>query len=150
MKCEAPLETKSTIAAVVILGVNVIFGTNAQAPASVWDGVYTQAQATSGAALYKQQCASCHGTALEGSGQNPALSDDDFKTKWNGQPLGDLFEEMRVSMPANRPGKLSADQNAAILAHILKQNGFPAGSKPLKGDANALHPIRFESEEPKK
>jgi mono/diheme cytochrome c family protein len=144
------LEAKSAIAAVVVLGVTVIFSTNAQAPASVWDGVYTEDQATGGAALYQPQCASCHGKALEGTGQNPPLAGDDFKTNWDGQPLGDLFEKMRTSMPADRPGKLSGEQNAAILAYMLKRNGFPAGSTPLKGDAKALQPVRFESEKPSK
>ena len=122
------LETKSAIAAVVVLGLTVIFGADAQAPASVWDGVYRENQATGGAERYKQQCASCHGKALEGTGQNSPLAGDDIKTNWDGQPLGDLFEKMRTSMPADRPGKLSGDQNAAILAYMLKQNGFPTTS----------------------
>jgi mono/diheme cytochrome c family protein len=87
----------------------------AQTPSSVWDGVYTEAQATSGLALYKQECASCHGMSLEGAGQFPPLSGDDFKANWNGQQLSDLFEKMRLSMPADHPGKLSGEQNAEIL-----------------------------------
>lgn len=43
--------------------------TDAQSPASVWDGAYTQDQAERGEALYRQQCATCHGDTLEGDGQ---------------------------------------------------------------------------------
>jgi mono/diheme cytochrome c family protein len=41
----------------------------AQAPESVWDGAYTQAQAQRGETQYKLQCAVCHGDALEGDAQ---------------------------------------------------------------------------------
>lgn len=144
------LITGSTLAAAVILAAGTVVVSRAQAPASVWDGVYSDSQAARGAALYGQECGSCHGKALEGEGQFPPLAGDDFKTNWNGQTLGDLFERMRTSMPADHPGKLSADQNADLLAYVLKQNGFPAGSTALKGDAGALRPIRFQSEKPKK
>jgi len=33
---------------------------------SVWDGVYTAEQAKRGEALYANNCASCHGSALGG------------------------------------------------------------------------------------
>jgi len=117
-------------------------------PRSVWDGVFTEEQAGRGVALYQQECASCHGRTMQGRGQTPALAGDDFKSNWNGQPLGDLFDKMSTSMPADRPGKLSGGQNADILAYMLQQNGFPAGSAPLAGAADALKPIRFDSAKP--
>jgi len=36
----------------------------AQTSRSVWDGVYTEAQAKRGEAIYEQNCVSCHGPAL--------------------------------------------------------------------------------------
>ena len=40
----------------------------AQAPAkTVWDGVYTEAQAARGRSAYQQHCAECHGGSLEGA-----------------------------------------------------------------------------------
>lgn len=141
------LNTKSAIAAAVIL---VAVAALAQAPASVWDAVYTDEQAARGVSLYQQECASCHGKALEGAGLFPPLAGDDFKSNWDGRPLGDLFEKMRVSMPADHPGKLNGDQNADILAYMLKQNGFPAGSTAMKGDADALKSVRFDAAKPSK
>ncbi len=141
------LNPKSAIAAAAVLAAA---GALAQAPASVWDGVYADEQAARGVSLYQQECASCHGKALEGAGVFPPLAGDDFKSNWNGKPLGDLFEKMRVTMPADHPGKLSRDQNADILAYMLKQNGFPAGSTAMKGDANALKSVQFDAAKPGK
>ena len=120
----------------------------AQQPASVWDGVYTQAQASRGETVYSKECASCHGQGLDGSGQAPPLSGADFKGNWNGQTVDDLFEKVQTSMPGDQPGKLSREQNADILAFVLGNNGFPAGSKELPADAAALGKIRFETAKP--
>ncbi len=114
----------------------------------MWDGVYTQEQANRGKALYGQECASCHGAALDGSGTAPPLSGADFKGNWNGQTVDDLFEKMQTSMPADQPGKLSREQNADILAFLLGSNGFPAGAKDLPSDAAVLQKIRFETARP--
>ena len=128
---------------------------DAQAPASVWDGVYTQQQAKRGEALYKQQCAACHGEALEGNGQTeraqrleralPPLSGDVFKGNWNGRPLSDLFDKMKRTMPRDDPGKISVNQNADILAYMLKFNEFPSGKAELPADASLLTETRFEA-----
>jgi quinoprotein glucose dehydrogenase len=114
-------------------------------PQSVWDGIYTDQQAGRGEAAYRAACASCHGQKLEGSGQMPPLVGSDFTSNWNGMTVGDLLDKIQTSMPADRPGQLSKDQNAAILAYILKLNKFPAGSKELPPDADALRGVRFET-----
>src|SRR2546423_1377917 len=54
---------------------------NAAALRSMWDGVYTDAQAARGQAQYRQECASCHGDRLEGGGEiapAPELAGDIF------------------------------------------------------------------------
>ena len=48
-------------------------------------------------------------------------------------------------MPADQPGHLSREQNAALLAYILSANKFPAGAAELSTDANLLRQIRFEA-----
>ena len=60
--------------------------------------------------------------------------------------MGDLLEKIEVTMPADRPGKLSAAENAAILAYILKYNKFPAGSTDLPEKADDLRGVKFEAE----
>jgi mono/diheme cytochrome c family protein len=121
----------------------------AQQSSSVWDGVYTPDQANRGKEAYNKACASCHGAALDGSGAVPPLSGPDFKSDWNGQTVDDLFEKMQTSMPADKPGQLSREQNADILAFLLTSNGFPSGQKELPTDVAVLGKIRFESAKPK-
>ena len=118
---------------------------HAQTAASTREGVYTEAQATRGAAAYKTSCASCHRETLEGSGgQSPALVGTSFLANWTGQSLDELFERIQSSMPADGPGTLSRAVNADILAYILQANKLPAGKKDLPSEESALKPIQFE------
>jgi mono/diheme cytochrome c family protein len=117
----------------------------AQTTASVWDGVYTTGQADRGKVSYGKECASCHGQALDGSGTAPPLAGKDFMGNWNGETADDLFEKIQATMPGDRPGQLSREVNADILAYLLASNGFPSGEKVLPSDAAALGKIRFET-----
>src|SRR3984885_7131932 len=120
----------------------------AQTSRSVWDGVYTTGQSKRGAALYAKECASCHGTALNGGESAPPLTGGEFFSNWNGLTVGDLFERIRVSMPADNPGKLTREQDADILAFILNTNQFPEGNTELEHRTEVLKQIRFESTKP--
>jgi hypothetical protein len=51
-------------------------------------------------------------------------------------------------MPADNPGKLSRQQNADILAYVLKFDTYPAGSGELPTQTDALQHIRFEASKP--
>jgi mono/diheme cytochrome c family protein len=133
----------------IAIGLIIVAAVYAQPPGSVWDGVYTQAQADRGKLAYAKACASCHGAALDGNGAVPPLAGADFKSNWNGQTADDLFEKMQTSMPADHPGSLSRVQNAEILAFLLQSNGFPVGSMELSTDAAVLGKIRFEAAQPK-
>src|SRR6185503_6010056 len=63
---------------------------NAQPTRTVEDGVYSDAQATRGQALYAQRCAGCHGPALAGA-TGPTLTGDFFTNKFRMEPLSALF-----------------------------------------------------------
>jgi mono/diheme cytochrome c family protein len=122
--------------------------TAAQAPRTVWDGVFTDEQDERGALLYATHCARCHGDGLGGVESAPALTGTSFYANWEGETLEALFERMRSSMPADKPGSLSRAQNADILAHMLKVGGYPAGTMPLDGQAGALAPITIRMYKP--
>jgi hypothetical protein len=64
---------------------------------------------------------------------------------WNGMTVGDLFETMQTSMPADQPGHLSREQNAMVLAYILSSNKLPSRSADLPAGAERLRLIRFEA-----
>ena len=148
-----------TIGGLLVLG-SAFYMLRAQAPGSVWDGAYSQAQAQRGETQYKQQCAVCHGDALEGDAQTergkqlnrvlPPLSGDVFKGNWNGRPLSDLFDKVTRTMPRDDPGKVSHTDAADIIAFMLKFNGFPAGKAELPPDPSLLTETIFESVKPKK
>ena len=122
-----------------------------QTGTSVWDGVYTAAQATRGKASYGKACSSCHGDALDGSGgQSPALAGKDFMTNWNGMTLGDLFDRIQSTMPADNPGSLKPADAADIMAYMLQVNMFPAGQTDLASDTAALKKINIEATKPAK
>lgn len=110
---------------------------------SAWEGIYTTDQATRGEAEYRARCAACHGASLEGSEGAPPLTGRDFAVDWNCANIADLFEKIQFTMPANRPGRLSQEQTADILAYVLKANRFPAGTSVLPASADGLRGIRF-------
>ncbi len=124
---------------------SVFYPLTAQTSRSVRDGVYTEDQAKRGSLLYNQHCSACHGADLTGGDEVPALRGDSFLANWSGLPLSELFERIRTSMPADNPGKLNRQQNADILAYILKFDSYPAGSVELPTQTDALQQIRFEA-----
>jgi S-disulfanyl-L-cysteine oxidoreductase SoxD len=120
----------------------------AQTTRSVWDGVYTPEQAARGEATYGMECASCHGLALNGGESAPPLTGGEFMSNWNGLTVGDLFDRIRMSMPADRPGHLTRQQDADVLAHILRANQFPAGKAELDTRSEVLKQISLEAVKP--
>lgn len=106
-------------------------------------GIYTEAQAAEGAELYQASCAACHGTALGGSMETPPLNGK-FVANWSGKPMSQVVDYISHAMPLYAPGSLSAEDNAKIVAYLLKANGMPAGSAALPSDQAALAKIRFD------
>ena len=117
----------------------------AQESATVWDGVFTDEQAKRGETAYRQECSNCHGAELEGGDMTPPLVGGTFTSNWNDLTLGDLFERIRATMPLDKPGTLSRQQNADVVAFVLKANLWPAGTTELARDLGALKQIRIQS-----
>jgi len=117
---------------------------------SVWDGAFTAEQSARGAKLYAQNCASCHGTSLTGGESAPPLTGGAFSSNWYGLTVGDLFERIRNTMPADRPGRIQRQQNADILSFILSMNRFPTGATELSTQTELLKQIRLEASAPEK
>ena len=120
----------------------------AQAPKTVWDGVYSEAQAARGAALYDRECSSCHGPGAGGGGMAPSLTGLAFTANYDGLTVDDLFERNRTTMPVGKEGALTREQNADITAFMLQVNRFPAGSADLPSQPMLLKQIAFVAQRP--
>ena len=104
---------------------------------TVWDGIYTSAQAARGQAQYESTCRSCH---REGPRRGEA-----FMRDWQGTGLDGLFSQIRASMPPAAPGSLSDPAYLDIVAYMLQVNTFPAGAAELTADA--IKTIRVEGKD---
>src|SRR6266436_8498900 len=118
-----------------LLGALLLTG---QAPPvrSITEGVYSVGQAARGQQLYKTQCVSCHGNALEGT-SGPPLVGDSFLSNWSAQPLANVVDKIQKTMPFNLPGSLSRSQSTDLAAYILQAGKFPAGPAELSEAALA-------------
>jgi mono/diheme cytochrome c family protein len=106
-------------------------GVRAQAPATgrtVWDGVYTDAQAARGTQAFGQSCTNCH--TLSPTGTRP-LTGDKFWEGWTQRSVGDLLTFVSTNMPNGQGGSLPASTYPDLVALILKSNGFPASTTDL-------------------
>src|SRR5271169_2086912 len=71
---------------------------------TVLDGVYSDAQAARGAALFGAKCAGCHeGADVDG----PPLELDPFVERWREDSLQPLFTFLKTKMPQDAPGSLT-------------------------------------------
>jgi cytochrome c5 len=110
--------------------------TNAQAPAAktLWDGIYSEAQASRGNQVFSSTCTNCHTLGAEG---NRPLSGQKFWDSYAQKTVGDLFNFMSKNMPNGQGGSLSETTYADLVALVLKSNGIPAGATDLVPSAVA-------------
>src|SRR5258706_2828763 len=62
---------------------------------SIWDGVYSEAQAQRGSVAYRAACSSCHRGDL--SGQNGVLTGTTFMNRWREDNLNSLFTNINTT-----------------------------------------------------
>ena len=113
----------------IVVGVYSVTGDARQAR-QVTAGVYTAAQAARGQVLYKDQCASCHGAAMEGT-IGPAMTGAVFLEAWGAKPLSELVDKIHKTMPFNLPGSLTLPQSIDLATYILSVGKFPTGNADL-------------------
>lgn len=115
---------------------------------SVWNGVYTDAQSKRGKVEYDAVCAECHGPTLTGGDNVPDLSGDAFLANWDGLSAQDLFNRIRTTMPASKPGTLSDAVTVEVMAYMFQVNRFPAGDTELPKDPGILKEIAITKTAP--
>ena len=112
--------------------------------ASVWDGVFTEAQATRGQAVYTGACGICHGRRLNGAPDDPdmrstpPLARARFLRVWEGRSLATLFEYTTATMPEDNPSSLTDQEYVDVVAYMLTVGGMPVGDDELQPDPQSL------------
>lgn len=135
--------SQSYVIAGVVTGVALIVGalnhpTPVAAQATTPRISYTPAQAGRGEAAYIEHCESCHGRSLDDGPFAPPLKGIEFRQKWAGRSMEELFTLVNTKMPPARPGSLGESAYAALLAYLLQENGTAPGTRELSVDADAL------------
>jgi mono/diheme cytochrome c family protein len=106
-------------------------------------GVYTTEQAASGATLYAQRCAVCHGKSGEGTWEVPPVKGR-FMANWGKSSVAALSDYIGRAMPQFAPGTLNAKDTAELVAYLLQINGQPSGPKPLPEEGASLAAIAID------
>lgn len=113
-------------------------------PASVWDGVFTEAQAARGREVYTGACGLCHGRRLNGAPDDPdmrstpPLARARFLREWEGRSLAVLLAFTRLTMPEDNPGSLTDEEYVDVIAYMLSVGRMPAGGGELPTDSRRL------------
>ncbi len=97
--------------------------------------VFTAEQATRGQRVFTTVCAVCHG--------RNEFTGPIFALTWMAEPVGHLFQHISTAMPQDRPGSLSPEEYAAIVAYLLQLNGLTAGDQELPADEELLSRMRW-------
>ena len=105
---------------------------------TVKTGIYAKEQAERGKETYDKICSACHTfKPSEKSKDNPDLGGDAFLTKWDKKTVHELATVIYTTMPNDGSAVITEEQTADVVAFILQQNNFPAGTQPFKWDASA-------------
>jgi len=110
---------------------SAILGAQAAPPQgrTVWDGIYTDAQAERGLLAFNQSCTNCH--TLEAAGNRRPVTGEKFWEAWTQKTAADLLTWVSANMPNGNGGSLSVPTYRDLVAAILKSNGFPSGTTEL-------------------
>ena len=103
------------------------------------DGVYTRAQADGAKQQFEKICAECHAftVAAKKKPKDLPLGDEPFLETWSGRTLSEMVTLIALTMPNDGSAVVSVAQALDLVAYILQQNGYPAGSKPLTKETAA-------------
>src|SRR5687768_971407 len=117
----------------------------AQETRTVLDGVYTEEQAKRGETIYIDHCVRCHGPKLLGGNEVGALTGPVFNGNWEGVPLSQMLDRVRVTMPLDKPSTMSRQQITDVLSYIFSFNKIPAGKTELPRNAEMLNLIQYKA-----
>jgi cytochrome c5 len=123
------------VSAVLVLAATAVSTAQAPAGRTVWDGVYTDAQASRAEGTFGASCARCH-SLTPTEGRRP-LAGDTFWQRHSQKTVGELLAYVSANMPNGQGGSLSPSSYNDLMALILKSNGVPAGAAELTAESIA-------------
>jgi cytochrome c len=85
--------------------------------------------AAAGQAAYREQCASCHGYRGEGGSGQALIGRDAELGKF--ETADALYDFVRVAMPKDAPGSLSAERALQVVSFLLVENQWMSAEQPL-------------------
>ena len=141
MQRTLPLYLASVALAATTVG-SVLQAQDSDTLVSVWDGVYTTAQAARGKATFDVSCSRCHNSDLSGSERGPTLTGDKFQSNWMDGSVEALFSFIRDQMPQGSANIVSDESKIDVLAYILQRNTFPPGKTELTANGARLDTIQ--------
>lgn len=103
------------------------------------DGIYSKAQADGAKAQFDKICADCHPftVAAKKKPKDVPLGDEPFFENWDGRAVSQLATTIALTMPNDGSTSVSDEEALNLVAYILQQNGYPAGTAPLDKDSAA-------------
>ena len=136
MRVRLPVMTMAGAAALALALVPL----RAQGGKTTWDGVYSQAQAEKGSALFMDRCAKCHGPAGEGTAVAPPLwGSKSYNVGAGMARVRTAAEFIRNNMPFDQAGTLTNQQAIDVAAFVSarprpdyrgKELDWPNGDPP--------------------
>jgi mono/diheme cytochrome c family protein len=132
---------------VVAAGIGISWG--ADGGRTVWEGIYTEAQAARGQSVLTEQCVLCHGETMRGGGGVPSAVGPEFMFNWKDKSVAELFAYLKMMMPPTAPGSLSDQKYADVMALLFKMNNFPASEgNEIPANPDALPDVRIVADKP--
>jgi len=106
---------------------------------TIRDQVYSDAQASRGAATYNTKCSECHD-----GGMGPSLTGNEFLGSWDNKTLRTLYSRILSTMPSDDPGSLTETEVLDLVAYLVRANRFPSGDKALErpDELNTIRIVR--------
>src|SRR5204863_8122966 len=92
---------------------------------SVWDRVYTAAQAERGKTVYERRCGRCHGGDLRGVSGSPRAGEG-FLLHWEGRTVDRLFRKISDTMPPDAAGAQAERDALDTIAEVLQEHADTA------------------------
>lgn len=108
-----------------------LFGQTAAPSRTVWNGVFTAAQAARGKGLWEAHCVNCHNSDLDPQNIYARFRGAPFMERWREYDVGSLFDLIKTTMPRRNPASLPDNVYVDIVSHILNENSFPVGRAEL-------------------